>query len=345
MKRGVSGFTCTRKPTCYIESLCVLISQLPHPLYPSLCLSPAAYYGPGEGCSSSPTPQLIPGATVSSITNQIADDSDGDVLGLAVVSSSSVDNEGVWQYLRGNWSLIHQSAAYADLPDFSTAPQEGPWVNFPSQLTESRALLLHPTDRLRFLPRPTFFWSPSLPPSLSVKAWDLSVGVPLLYAANEAFLTGINTDPFVDTTQSLFHTIGMFSDDVAVLNAGRRGCDDVIDSRLTFDPCCVCGGDGETCAGCDGVEGSEKMYDHCDECGGDGGCEGCDLVPFSFSETGACGECVSVVSVRGDLVEGVRGEIGEAVVDCEGVCLGRGVVDDCGDCVPSESAHLYNSNM
>ena len=171
------------------------------------------------------------------------------------------------------------------------------------------------------------------------------MGEPLLYTANEAFLTGINTDPIVDTTQSLFHTIGMFSDDVAVLNASRRGCDDVIDSRLTFDPCCVCGGDGGTCAGCDSVEGSGRMYDHCDECGGEGGCEGCDLVPFSFSETGACGECVSVVSVCGDLVEGVRGEVGEAVVDCEGVCLGKGVVDECGDCVPSDSAHLYNYNM
>ena len=306
-------------------------------------LPAAAYYSPGEGCSSSLTPQPVPGMIVSSLTNQIADDSDGEILGLAVVSSSSIGDEGVWQYLRGNWSLLHQMA-YTNLTDFSTAPHEGPWVNLPPDLTESRALLLHPTDRLRFLPRPDFFWS-SLPPSLSVKAWDLSVGEPLLATANEAFLAGINTDLFVDTTQSLFHTVGMFSDNTAALEAGRHGCDDVINSGLTFDPCCVCGGEGGECTGCDGVVRSRKLYDHCDQCGGDGGCEGCDLVPFSFSETGACGECVSVGRVGREMVEGVRRELGEAMVDCERVCLGTGVVDDCGDCVSGDSAHLYNSNM
>ena len=310
----------------------------------SLSLSSAAFYGPGEGCSSSLTPLPVPGVTVSSLTNQIADDRDGETLGLAVISSSSIrTNEGVWQYLRGNWSLLHQNA-YGNLPDFSAAPQEAPWVNFPPALTDTHSLLLHPTDQLRFLPQPDFFWI-SLPPSLSVKAWDLSVGEPLLSTANEAFLDRINTDPFVDTTQSLFRTVGVFSDGIAFLEANRHGCDDVIDSGLTFDPCCVCGGDGGTCAGCDGVVGSGKMYDHCDECGGEGGCEACDFVPFSFSESGECGECVSVVSVMGDLVEGVREAVGEAVMDCEGMCLGRGVVDDCGNCVDGDSAHLFNGIM
>ena len=248
----------------------------------------------------------------------------------------------MWQYLRGNWSLLH-STAYTNLSDISTVPEEGPWINLPSDLSNSRALLLHPTDRVRFLTRPSFYWSTS-PPSLSVKAWDLSVGTPLLSVANEAFLSGINTDPFVDTTQSLFHTVGLFSD-IAILEAGRHGCDDVVNSGLTFDPCCVCGGDGGTCEGCDGVIRSGKMYDHCDVCGGDGGCEGCDLIPFSLSETGACGECVSVVSVKSDLVGLAREEVAVAVLDCEGVCFGTSVRDDCGDCVPGDSAHLYNINM
>ena len=171
------------------------------------------------------------------------------------------------------------------------------------------------------------------------------MGESLLSGANEAFLARINTDPFLDTTQSLFHTIGLFSDSTAILEASRRGCDDVIDSGLTFDQCCVCGGDGETCEGCDGVESSGKAYDDCGVCGGEGGCEGCGMVPFSLSETGACGECVSVASVRGDLVEVVTEALTNSVVDCEGVCLGRGVRDDCGDCVTGDSPHLYNNNM
>ena len=169
------------------------------------------------------------------------------------------------------------------------------------------------------------------------------MGVPLLSTSNEAFLSGVNTDPYVDTTQSLFHTIGVFSDETAVVEASRYGCNGVIDSGLTFDPCCVCGGSGETCAGCDGVEGSGKVYGHCDVCGDEGRCEGCDLVPFSNSETGICGECVSVQSVRSDLVELVREGVGATMVDCEGVCLGRSVSDDCEVCIDANSAHQYNS--
>ena len=250
-------------------------------------------------------------------------------------------DNGVWQYLRGNWSNIY----WTTHSDLSLAPQEGPWINFPQGITESRALLLHPTDRLRYVPRPSVFWS-SNPPSLSVKAWDTSVGMSLLSSANEAFLSGINTDPYVDTTQSLFHTVGLFSDHAAVVEASRHGCDNVINSGLTFDPCCVCGGDGEMCAGCDGAESSGRMYGYCDKCGSDGGgCEGCDLVPFSNSKTSDCDVCVSVKSVRGDLVDVVRKEVGAAAVDCEGVCWGNGVNDDCGECVGGDSTHLYNHNM
>ena len=307
-------------------------------------LSVAAYYGPGEGCASSLSPLPVPGMTVASLTNQIAVDRDGDTLGMAIINSDSTSGDGVWQYLRGNWSKIHQTT-YSNPPDYSDIPHKGTWINFPPGLTKSHALLLHPTDRLRYVPRPSIFWSSSSSPSLSVKAWDTSVGDSLLSTASEAFLSGINTDPFVDTTQSLFHTIELFSDDTAVIEASRLSCDDVINSGLTFDPCCLCGGDGGTCAGCDGVHASGEMYGYCDECGGDGGCEGCDLVPFSDSETGVCDECVSVKSVISDLVEMVREGVAASMVDCEGVCLGTGVTDDCGECVAGDSAHLYNSNM
>ena len=279
---------------------------------------------------------------MSSLTNQIADDRDGEPLGVAVISADSSNGKGVWQYLRGNWSTMYQNV-YSNLPDFNLTPHEGPWINFPPGLTERQALLLHPTDRLRFVPRPSVFWS-RLPPSLSVKAWDTSVGMSLLSIANEAFLSRVNTDPYVDTTQSLFHATGVFSDETAVVEAGRYGCDGVVNSGSTFDPCCVCGGSGENCAGCDGVEGSGKVYGHCDVCGDEEGCEGCDFIPFSNSQKGSCDECVSVQSVRSDLVEMVREGVGATVVDCEGVCLGRSVSDDCGVCIDGDSTHQYNSN-
>lgn len=250
----------------------------------------------------------------------------------------------MWQYLRGNWSNLYQKA-YSNLPGLDITPHKGPWINFPPGITESSALLLHPEDRIRYVPKPNTFWS-TLPPSISVKAWDSSVGMSLLSTANEAFLSTINTDPFVDTTQSLFHTVGIFSEDTALVEASRRGCDDVINSGLVFDSCCACGGSGETCDGCDGVEGSGKTYDHCDVCGGEGACEGCDLVPFSHSEPiSLCEACVSVYGVDGDLVELVRGEVGIAVVDCEEVCWGSGVTDDCGECIGENSIHHFNLNM
>lgn len=304
-----------------------------------------AYYGPGESCSSHLTPQPIPGVTIASLTNQIAVDSDGETLGVAIVSSDSASDDGVWQYLRGNWSNLHQTA-YNNLSDIWTAPHEGLWINFPRGLDESHTLLLHPLDRIRYVPRPNHYWTNDHLPYLSLKAWDVSLGKSLIISGNEAFLSGINTDPYVDTTQSLFRTIGIFSDDVTILEASRHGCDDVTDSGLTFDPCCVCGGDGMTCTGCDGVVGSETVYDGCGQCGGDGGgCVGCDMVPFSYSETGTCGECVSVVSVSGDSVELVQEEVRWGVVDCEGVCWGRSVSDECGKCVAEDSTHQYNIDM
>ena len=280
---------------------------------------------------------------MASLTNQIADDRDGETLGVAITSADSAGDEGVWQYRRGNWSdLLHK--IYSNQTTFETAPQLGPWINFPPGLSDSRALLLHSTDRLRFVPTPSFFWA-NQPPSISLKTWDMSEGLPLLSTANEALLSAINTDPYTDTAQSLFHTVGLFSDNTAVVEASRRGCDNVINSGLTFDSCCVCGGTGENCAGCDGVGGSGKLYGFCDECGSDGGCEGCDLVPFSNSGTGNCEECVSVYSVSGDLVGVVKEEVGAGVEDCEGVCFGRGVSDECGVCSEGESSHQYNSDM
>ena len=346
----VTSFPPTHPPTHSSSSLLLSLplflsppSLPPFSLPPSLPPSAAAYYGPGESCSPSLSPLPLPGVMVASLTNEIADDRDGESLGVAVIKADSAGGEGVWQYLRGNWSDIYQKS-YSYLLDFDTTPEKGPWINFPLGITESRALLLHPLDRIRYVPRPDVFWS-SLPPSVSVKTWDTSVGMPLLSMANEAFLSAINTDPYTDTMQSLFYSIGVFSEDTAVVEAGRHGCDGVINSGLTFDSCCECGGTGESCAGCDGVEDSGKLYGYCDECGGDGGCGGCDLVPFSNSEAGSCKECVSVQSVRSDLVEMVRVEVETGMMDCESVCLGSGVTDECGMCAGGDSTHQYNSNM
>ena len=280
---------------------------------------------------------MIPEETVASLTSQMADDRDRETLGVAVVSSNSAENKGVWQYFHGNWS----DETCSSNATREANPPTGGWTNFPLDMSESKALLLHGCDRIRFIPKPNFFWLEQEAPSLTVKVWDTSVASSLLSPSNEAFLSSINSDPFSDTAQSLFHTVGLFSDNMAVIEAGRYGCNGVINSGLIFDPCCVCGGTGDGCEGCDGVRGSGGHYDFCDVCKGDGGCEGCDNIPFSGSRMGDCGVCVS-----GEVVGEVMGEEGgRRFRDCDGVCFGSGVSDECRVCIPGDSSHKYNSDM
>ena len=85
----------------YTESCTVGNSIIPMP--------PDAHYGPGPGCQGSAITRGYPeGDQVSELVGNFARDNDDDLLGMAVVGTSGGD-EGVWQYLRGNWSRTRQS--------------------------------------------------------------------------------------------------------------------------------------------------------------------------------------------------------------------------------------------
>jgi|JI10StandDraft_1071094.scaffolds.fasta_scaffold88443_1 hypothetical protein len=110
--------------------------------------------------------------------------------------------------------------------------------------------------------------------------------------------------------------------------AEEVGCDGVVGSRLTYDACGVCGGDGRSCeeVGCDGVAGSRLTYDACGVCGGDGrSCEevGCDGVAGSRLTYDACGVCGGDGTTCGEL--GCDGVLGSGLTyDACGVCGGDG---------------------
>ena len=72
-------------------------------------LSIDAHYGPGPGCQSNAaiTRGYPEGDQVSELVARFARDNDEELLGMAVVSSAG--EEGVWQYLRGNWSMTRQT--------------------------------------------------------------------------------------------------------------------------------------------------------------------------------------------------------------------------------------------
>ncbi len=254
-------------------------------------------------------------------------------------------NGGVWQYHRGNWTTQEDAAAQYN-PDSNT------WVNFPSNIQETNALLLHGNDRVRFLPRPGFYWdsSTSDAPSISVKLWDNSLGEyasPSSLPPSESAISSINTDPLVDTVQSLYREVGFFSATMVTVTAARYGCDGELDSRLVHDQCCVCGGGGETCAGCDGVRGSNVGRDSCDQCGGTSSCLGCDSIPFSGTELRQCQVCLSQISVpTSDLSIPDDSQFStSSFTDCRGDCLGNALLDGCGICSGGGMSHDFNSDM
>ena len=284
------------------------------------------------------------GTLVSSLVSNFASDADGDLLGLVVVADQSDSSVGAWQYHRGNWS------SPAVPPDEGASLDSLLWINLPStSISTTSGFLLHSNDRLRFLPRPTYFWSNTTAPSLAVKVWDNSLNG---FDSNvkEISLLGINADPYIDTTQSLHHPRGLFSDAVVSLLATRYGCDGVLNSAFVHDACCVCAGmgtgTGDDCAGCNGG-GSDSTRDSCDVCGGnDESCLGCDFIPFSnTSHSTSCGECVSSTGVENGTLKAEETFPAESFVDCHGVCYGAALVDDCGVCSGGESGHVYNSDM
>ena len=88
---------------------------------------------------------------------------------------------------------------------------------------------------------------------------------------------------------------------------------------VQFDPCGVCGGDGQSCADCMGVPNGGMVKDACGICGGDGTeCAGCDGVPRSGKVLDACGNCLSPVA-DADLFN-------RLCADCMGVPFGNATV-------------------
>ena len=315
-----------------------------------------ASYGPGAGCPGD-TPSRYHGDHVNTLVSTFASDAEGDYLGMAVVRALPT-SDGTWQYHRGNWSARDDSQYNQDT---------NVWLNFPSTISETAAFLLHGSDRIRFIPHPDSLLTNG-GPSIVVKVWDNSMGG-LSSAPSEVSLMA-NTDPLVDTIQSLYRPIGLFSTDVVTVTAARYGCDGNLGSGLAHDQCCVCGGNGESCEGCDGERGSNVGQDSCDLCGGASSCLGCDGIPFSGTELGQCQVCLSQISIPTSELAVVtvsqfppssftdcRGEChGNALLDncnvcsgggtshdfdsdqdCEGVCFGNATIDTCGDCVqPSQ---------
>lgn len=280
-------------------------------------------YGPGIGCpgtSSSP----YYGTVVNRLISNVSSDKNGDFLGMAITSYQAPLGQGAWQY--------HSFDSYSQDID----PTRFVWFNFPPEVSDTRALLLHGSDRIRFVPRPGYFWSStngSTPPSITAKAWDMTLGIP----SNELSLLNVNTNPNVDTLQSLTHPIGRFSVSTVTVAAIRYGCDGVPNSGVVHDVCCVCGGNGSQCKGCDSILGSKKMNDSCGVCGGrDISCLGCDFVPFSNTSRSSliCG-CVS---------NGATGVV-YGFADCHGDCYGTSITDDCGVCSGSSTGHQYDKDM
>ena len=155
----------------------------------------------------------------------------------------------------------------------------------------------------------------------------------------------INTDPFMDTLQSRHRPVGRFSVSTAIVRTTRHGCDGVVNSAMVIDACCVCGGNGAGCMGCDNSQGSNKIFDACDACGGsETTCLGCDFIPHSLTTTGGCGQCVSSVDTPtgSGLVNSSYPT--DSFQDCNDVCYGVSLVDECEVCSGGTTSHRYNSD-
>lgn len=314
-----------------------------------------AFYSPGAGCyDNSSAAKPLHGTQVQQVMMSVAMDDDSNVLGMAVIGSSNGASEadGVWQYYRANYSnpsVVLQSGV--DIYH----PVSFPWVNFPANLSETAALLLRPQDRVRFVPRPNYFWNNSSKPQIVVKAWDLSLWQPELENGRliELGYHSIDTDPFSSAVRSLVSPVGRFSSPTVTVSVGRFGCDDVIGSGLVHNPCCVCGESGNgnvsTCeAGCgsDEARSPAQSYDSCDVCGGsDDSCLGCDFVPFSETAPQACTICFGEVSIPTSSLGSVQYWNVSHLTDCAGSCFGTAVPDRCSVCSGGASGHDYNTDM
>ena len=303
-----------------------------------------ASYGTNYGCAG-PDPLPHYGVQVNEFVSRFARDGDGDFLGLAVVAVNA-SNEGVWQYYRANITDNDDDSNNSSVLPTGYQPSRVPWVNFPPNISESRALLLQGTDRLRFIPRPNYYWlnSSNTSPLITIKIWDASINSRSTLST-ELDLMNINTSPYEDTLQSSVNPVGLFSLEHVSVYATRHGCDGVINSAVTFDACCTCGGNGRSCAGCNGVQNSNAAFDSCDTCqGNDLTCLGCDFIPYSDTTTGDCSECISEAEIDGELKEALSFTTVTTsdFVDCGGVCFGLALVDECSNCSGGNTSHNYN---
>ena len=306
------------------------------------CMTVAAY-GASHGCSNSVDPLPHYGTHVNQFVSRFARDGDEDFLGLAVIHINSTER-GVWQYYRGDVNDNNNPETSSSYP-LGYQPHKIPWVNFPPGIAENNALLLQGIDRVRFVPQPNYYWlNSSTTPSITVKIWDASINQRST-SSSELDLINVNTDPYEDTLQSLVNPVGLFSLESVLVLAGRHGCDGVVNSGVTYDACCMCGGNGASCAGCDGRLNSNAIYDSCDVCqGSDQSCLGCDYVPYSNTEAGSCSECISEVEVNREQKENQFFTIvtAEDFIDCAGACFGPAIVDGCVNCSGGNSSRTYN---
>jgi len=282
---------------------------------------------------------------VNEFVSRFAQDGDGDFLGLAVIAINSTE-EGIWQYYRANVTDYNEDSNYSSIFPAGYQPSRIPWVNFLPNISENNALLLQEIDRLRFVPRPNYYWSNSsnTSPLITIKIWDASINLHSTLST-ELDLMNINTNPYEDTLQSVVNTVGLFSLEKVSVYATRYGCDGVVNSAVTFDACCTCGGDGRSCPGCNGVQDSNAVFDSCDTClGNDLTCLGCDFIPYSDSVIGDCGECISEVEIDSELKEALSFTIvtTQDFIDCAGVCYGPALIDECSNCSGGNTSHNYN---
>lgn len=122
-----------------------------------------------------------------------AADGDGTALGAAIVETPT-HSQGSWQYWRydlhramdssllaasQNQTSLQQSESIRDSLlaisiDLNVTRQDV-WLSFPPNLTARRSFLLHPLDRIRFVPHPHFYWSArdAQEPKIALRAWDI----------------------------------------------------------------------------------------------------------------------------------------------------------------------------
>ncbi len=107
----------------------------------------------------------------------------------------------------------------------------------------------------------------------------------------------------------------------------ENDCNGLCGGDAVLDDCEVCGGDNTACLDCAGVVNGTSILDDCGVCGGDG--SSCAEVPGCTEEL-ACNYNVEATVNDGSCLEN----------DCNGLCGGDAVLDDCEVCGGDNTACL-----